>query len=361
MFFFFKGRIAFYAILKAIGISENDEILLPGFTCVVVPNAIIYLGAKPVYIDINPNTYNIDPSKLEEKITPRTKAIVVQHTFGIPSEMDIVLDIARKHNIYVIEDSCHAIGSKYKGKEVGTFGDAAFFSSQWSKPVTTGLGGWAIINNPKIKKNLEEIYSKFRKPSFVENSLLRLQYALYSSLLTPSFFWIIQDVYRFLSHYGIAIGSSSKEELESKMPLDYKKIMSKWQKELLSKKLKNVSQIIKHRKWVTLEYEKYLPQIGIKPVSLSEDINSVFLRYPVLIKDKRKCLEEARKYRVEIGDWFSSPVHPKLSEWSKVKYERGMCPVSEEICSHIINLPTHLKIKEKEINKIIDFLASINK
>ncbi|MFN6946977.1 MAG: DegT/DnrJ/EryC1/StrS family aminotransferase, partial [Cytophagaceae bacterium] len=115
-------------------ISQGDEVILPGFTCIVVPNAIIYLGAKPVYVDINSETFNIDPQLIEENITEKTKAIIAQHTFGIPADMDKILHIANKHNLFVIEDSCHALGSKYKGKYVGSFGDAAFFSSQWSKP-----------------------------------------------------------------------------------------------------------------------------------------------------------------------------------------------------------------------------------
>ena len=142
-FYFFKGRVALYAILKSIGIGQGDEVILPGFTCVVVPNAITYLGAKPVYIDIASVTFNIDPSKIEEKITEKTRAIIAQHTFGIPAEMDIIMEMAKKYNLYVIEDSCHAIGSKYKGKEIGTFGDASFFF-----PVvkTCHNGAWRMGN-----------------------------------------------------------------------------------------------------------------------------------------------------------------------------------------------------------------------
>ncbi len=126
--YFFKGRVALYAILKAMEIQSGDEVILPGFTRVVVPNAIIYLNGRPVYVDIDKKTYNIDVTKIEEKIKYRTKAIVAQHTFGIPAEMDKISEIAKKYNLYVIEDACHAIGSKYKGKEVGPFSDAAFFS-----------------------------------------------------------------------------------------------------------------------------------------------------------------------------------------------------------------------------------------
>lgn len=356
-FCFFKGRVALYAILKAIGIKEGNEAILPGFTCVVVPNAITYLGAKPVYVDINPKTYNIDTAKIEEKITEKTKAIIVQHTYGIPAGMDKILQIAKKYNLHVIEDSCHTIGSKYKGKEVGTFGDAAFFSSQWSKPVTTGLGGWAVVNNPELRKKMDELYPDFIDPSFKEATLLRLQYLIYSKLFRPSTFWFAQNTYRMLSRFGIALGSSSNEELECKMPGGYEKKMSEWQKNLLVEKLGEMQRYIDHRKWITALYEEMLRKKGIKMVELSGDYEPVFLRYPVLVKDKRKVLEEAEKKRIELGDWFLSPVHPNLEGWDKIGYQKGMCPVAEDICNHVINLPTHMRIKEKEAHKIVNFIV----
>jgi len=355
--YYFKGRVALYAILKAIGVKRGDEIIIPGFTCIVVPNAITYLNVKPVYIDINPETYNIDYAKIEEKITGKAKVIIAQHTYGIPAEMDKIKDTARKHNLFVIEDSCHAIGSKYKGREVGTFGDAAFFSSQWSKPVTTGLGGWAVVNNPELKVKMEEQYPEFTDPATKEDMLLRLQYLIHSQILRPSTFWFVQNTYRMLSRFGIAMGSSSNEELECKMPAHYEKKMSEWQKNLVEKKLGGIQRIIDHRLWVTSLYEEMLKKKGIKTVKLPEYYKTVFLRYPVLVKDKSKVLEHARRKRIEIGDWFLSPVHPNLEGWEKISYERGMCPIAEDICEHMINLPTHMRIGEKEIERIVEFVA----
>jgi perosamine synthetase len=355
--YYFKGRVALYAILKAIGVKRGDEIILPGFTCIVVPNAITYLNAMPVYIDIAPETYNIDHAKMEEKITGKTKVIIAQHTYGIPAEMDKIKEIAGKYNLYVIEDSCHAIGSKYKGREVGTFGDAAFFSSQWSKPVTTGLGGWAVVNNPELKAKMEEQYPEFTDPVTKEDLLLRLQYLIHSQILRPSTFWVVQSTYRMLSRVGIAMGSSSNEELECKMPVGYEKKMSEWQKNLLEKKLGGIQRIIDHRIWITSLYEKMLRKRGIKTVELPEYYRTVFLRYPVLVKDKAKVLKEARRNRIEIGDWFLSPVHPNLGGWDKIGYQEGMCPIAENMCRHVINLPTHMKISEKEAERIVEFIS----
>jgi dTDP-4-amino-4,6-dideoxygalactose transaminase len=220
-FIFFKGRVALYAILKAMGIKRGDEIILPGFTCVVVPT-IIYLGAKPVYVDIDPLTYNIDPDKIEEKITDKTKVILVQHTFGIPADMGRIAEFAKKYNLYVIEDSCHALGSRYKGREVGSFGDAAFFSSQWSKPVTTGLGGWAVINNEQVQKNMAAIYPEFIEPSMREEIMLRLS-TLHSQDYSNHHYSGYTRTYRRLSKAGLVIGSSLVKNLNALCQLDMKR------------------------------------------------------------------------------------------------------------------------------------------
>jgi perosamine synthetase len=106
-FLFWKGRVALYAILKTLEIKEGDEIILPAFTCVVAVNPIIYLGANPVYVDIDPTTYNIDVSMIERKITEKTRAILAQNTFGLAPDLDMILEVANKYKLMVIEDRAH--------------------------------------------------------------------------------------------------------------------------------------------------------------------------------------------------------------------------------------------------------------
>ena len=151
---FWKGRVALYAILRALGVGEGDEVILPGYTCVVAVNPVKFLGARPVYVDIEPATYNLDPDLVESKITPRTKVIIAQHTYGYPAEMDAILDIANRHGLPVIEDSCLAIGSTYKGRKTGTFGLAAFWSFQWNKTFTTGIGGMVTTSDADLAAQL---------------------------------------------------------------------------------------------------------------------------------------------------------------------------------------------------------------
>lgn len=353
-FLFFRGRTAFYAILEALGIKSQDEIIVPGFTCMAVPNAIKYLGARPVYVDIDSKTFNIDPEKIEEKITQKTKAIIVQHTFGIPAEMDKIITITKERNIYLIEDSCHTLASKYKGNQVGTFGEAAFYSSQWSKPITTGLGGWAIVNSEDVRQKLSKVYERFTEPSKIDVFCLRFQFGLYSLLFKPPTFYFFQKWYRLISKLDIVPTSFSCSELECKMPKKYKQRGSQWQKSILKEKIAAIDSINAHRRHITSIYSKFLKGSGI-PV-LPDYYDVVFLSYPVLVKDKMKTLKEARGQRLELGDWFISPVHPVSKGLEKFEYYKGVCPVAENICEHIINLPTHTLISEAYAYKIVNFL-----
>jgi dTDP-4-amino-4,6-dideoxygalactose transaminase len=356
--FFFKGRVALYALLKALGIKEGDEIIIQAFTCLAVPNPIIWLGAKPVFVDIDPNTFNIDPSKIEEKITKKTKAIIVQHTFGVPAEIDKIREIAKRHNLYLIEDACHAIGSKYKGQLVGFLGDASFFSFGWGKPIVAGVGGCAIINNLEIENEMKKIYEKIRECSLKESIWLRIQYLAYSLLLTPSLFWFIRGAYRFLSKMKIIGSTFLEDELESKMPVEYIKKMPKIQKEVLMKELKRLDSLIDYRKRMVSEYKKMLSEIGIKTQKIPEYIEPVYLRYPILVNDKNRVVEEAQKNKIEIGDWYNTPVHPLIGEnLKKIGYCLGSCQVAEDVAKKIITLPVYEKVKEKDMKRTIEFLS----
>ena len=138
---FASGRMAFFSLIKTQGIGAGDEVIIPGFTCSVVANAIFRAGAKPVYADIDPETLGSDASAIARCITPKTKMIVAQHSFGIPCNIAEIADLAQSKGIFLVEDSALALDSKSQGKSVGNWGDAAFFSTDHSKPLNTIIGG----------------------------------------------------------------------------------------------------------------------------------------------------------------------------------------------------------------------------
>ena len=154
------------------GVKENDEVIIPAFTCVVVPNAILYLGAKPVYVDISIENYNTDINKLKEAVTSKTKVIICQNTFGLSSNIDEIIQLAEQHNLFTIEDCTHGFGGFYNGKPNGSHCDAAFYSTQWNKPYSTGIGGFLVVNNNRFVNEVKILESKKIKPTFFDNLVL---------------------------------------------------------------------------------------------------------------------------------------------------------------------------------------------
>ncbi len=141
-----SGTSGLHLAMIAADIKDGDEVITPSFSFIASANAVVYERAKPVFVDIDPQTACIDPAAVEAAITERTKAIMPVHAFGQPADMDPILDIARRHNLYVIEDACEAIGSDYKGRRAGTIGDAAVFAFYPNKQMTTGEGGMIVTN-----------------------------------------------------------------------------------------------------------------------------------------------------------------------------------------------------------------------
>lgn len=150
-----SGTDALHLALRALDIGEGDEVITTAFTFVATTEAIGIVGAHPVFADIDPDTFNIDPKDIEAKITPKTKAIIPVHLYGQPADMDMIMDIAKRFNLHVIEDCCQAIGAKYKGKNVGTFGDIGCFSFYPTKNLgAMGDGGLATTNSQYLKDRM---------------------------------------------------------------------------------------------------------------------------------------------------------------------------------------------------------------
>jgi perosamine synthetase len=154
------GTAALHLALLALGIGPGDEVIAPTLTYVATANAITYCGAYPVFVDSDPHTWNLDPSLLEEAITPRSKAIVVVHLYGNPVDMDPVLRTARAHGLPVVEDAAQAHGAEYKGQRVGALGDIGTFSFYGSKILTTGQGGMVVTDDEQLAIRVRQLRSQ---------------------------------------------------------------------------------------------------------------------------------------------------------------------------------------------------------
>src|SRR2546425_3991190 len=158
---FASGRIGLYGLLRALGVGDGAEVLLSVPTHIVVANAIRYTGARPVYVDCRLENYNIDVEEAERRITSRSRVLLLQHTFGIPVDMDAALAFARRHNLVVIEDCVHALGARHDGRPVGTFGRGAMFSTEETKTISTVMGGMAVKNDPHPASPLRAFLASF--------------------------------------------------------------------------------------------------------------------------------------------------------------------------------------------------------
>jgi perosamine synthetase len=160
-----SGTAALHLAIRALNIGPGDEVILPSFTFIAVANAVRYEGATPVFADIDPITLNIDPASVEAAITTRTRAIIAVHTFGIPAEMNALMQIASRHRLTIIEDACEAIGSTYNNQLVGTFSDIAVFGFYPNKQITTGEGGAMLVRNSQLASRIRALRNQGRYPS----------------------------------------------------------------------------------------------------------------------------------------------------------------------------------------------------
>ena len=183
--------------LAAIGIKPGDEVILADINWIASAAPITYLGAKPVFVDILPDTWCIDPKKIEEAITPKTKAIIAVHLYGNLCEIDEIMEIGKKHNLYVIEDAAEAIGSVYKGKKAGTIGDFGVFSFHGTKTITTGEGGMFVTNNEEFYNKVQILNSHGRNPK------------------NPKQFWAETVGFKYkISNIQAAIGCAQMEKVD---------------------------------------------------------------------------------------------------------------------------------------------------
>ena len=362
VFYYWRGRVALCAILRALELKSDDEVLLQAFTCLAVLSPIVGLGLKPVYVDIDPNTYNINPELLEKRITPRSRVIIVQHTFGIPAPMAAILALAQKHGLVVIEDCCHVLGSRYEGKDLGTFGDAAFYSYEWGKPIVIGVGGAAIIHSSSVLESVRSRYEQYLRAKMSDVAKVNVLYAAHSLLRRPALFWAVRGAYRLLSRSNFMVSSFREEEFEGKLNQEYEMRMPDILRRRLSTKSRGsrVMKSVHHRARLGREYEMFMRGLGLDIVDPPSGSETVFLRFPLIARDKDKVLEKARAAHIEMGDWFASPVHPLTpAQWPTVMYNKGSCPVAEHLSSSVVTLPVSDRVGTRDSRKALDFITKI--
>ncbi len=355
LFLTWKGRVALYAILEAMEIGEGDEVILPAFTCVVVPNAILYRGAIPIYVDIEKETLNASYESIVASVSENTKAIICQNTFGLSSDLDRIADFARKKGIYTIEDCTHGFGGTYHGEPNGSFCDAAFYSTQWNKPYSTGIGGIGWVRNDDVQKRLN--VSSYADPSWKSRTSLSLLLFVRKNMLRGWNYWPAVKLYRWLSKNNLVLGSSSGSEISDvQKPNGYELRSSQVQYKAGVKALEGLEAVLKRRKQNAMLLTRALADLGKYHVSEELHADHAFLKYPILVKDKSKIESLAVQNRLELGDWFNSQLHPVQSDLIRWGLNVEMYPISKHIATHILNIPCDTV----NVDRYVRFLEQFN-
>ena len=319
-----NGTSALHAACFAAGIQPGDEVITTPLTFAASSNCVLYCGGTPVFADVDPKTYNIDPEDIRRKITDKTKAIIAVHLAGQPCDMDEIHKIAKEHDLLVIEDGAHALGSVYKGKKVGTLSDMTTFSFHPVKPITTGEGGMIVTDN-------EEFYQKmmlFRSHGITrdENLMTRNDGPWFYQQLDLGYNYRITDI-------QCALGCSQMKKLDRFLAL---------------------------RKEIVARYNEAFADCEniIIPYQLPETESGWHL-YIVQVKncDRRKVFEALREHGIAVNvHYIPVYLHPYYQEHG---YKDVHCRNAEEVYSHIISLPLYPTLTEEQQQYVIETLKYV--
>lgn len=355
-FAFNSGRSCLLTALEAIGVGQGDEVIIQSFTCNAVINPILKFGAIPIFVDIQKDL-NMDISKLEEKITPKTKVVIAQHTFGMPGNIEAIKAICEKHKLILIEDCAHALGAKFKDKYCGAFGDMSFFSFGRDKVLSSVYGGMLCVNNPEILEKIKEVHRKTELPSEFWIGQQILHPILTNLLILPFYNVFLGKIIMALAiNLNLLSKSVTAEENQGRLPSYFPKRMPNALAILAKHQLNKLNRYNGHRRDIALFYEKELannPDFEIVFKNIPTGVEPIYLKFPLINKTKKDILARMKAHNVYLNDgWRDSAIMPPMTELSEMKYRKGSCALAEKISEEIIYLPTHINISINDAKKI---------
>lgn len=306
-----NGTVALDLALKVLGIGKGDEVLVPDFSFISTANCVLFQNAKPIFVDINEKTFNIDVEDLKEKITPKTKAIIGVHLFGHPFDVREIKEICKDKKLFLIEDCAQAHGAEYKNRKVGSFGDLSCFSFYATKNMTTGEGGAITTNNKKLAKKLRLLINHGQTKKY-QHSILGYNYRM--------------------TNIQAAIGLCQLKKLDK----------------FNEKRIKNAHYLNKNIKinGLTKPY--------IKPY-----VKHVFHQYVVKLEEnfglgREEFCQYLRKKGIDCAIHYPLPIH-KQPLYKKLGYsdKKVKCHVATEIARKVLSLPVHPGLKKKELEYMV--------
>jgi len=305
-----SGSSALFLALKSIGIKEGDEVITVPNTFIATAYTISHTGAKPVFVDVEEDTFNIDTTKIEDRITDKTKAILPVHLYGYPADMDPILEIAEKHNLKIVEDAAQAIGSEYKGKKIGSFGDVTAFSFYPTKNLGAyGDGGMIVTKDSKIAEKIK----------------------------------LLRNYGQKLKYHHILIGFNSR--------------LDEIQAAILKIKLKKLNKWIDLRRKNAKLYNKLLKNTHVITPIERQDSKHVYYLYVVRSSKRDKLQEWLKSQKIETMIHYPIPIHLQ-NAYKDLGYKRGDFPITEKCANEILSLPMFPELKSEQIRKIADCIRN---
>ncbi len=336
-----NGTDALVIALEALGIGAGDEVITTPFTFFATAESISAVGATPVFVDIRPDTYNLDEKKIEAKITPKTKAIMPVHIFGQPCEMDKINEIAKKHNLYVIEDACQAVGAMYKGKKAGNLADIACFSFFPTKNLgCAGDGGMITTNDEKLNVICQALRTHG------SGQAGQAAYNLIHNITDD----VNEDdgadntVYNPLKYYNYLIGHNSR--------------LDEVQATILRVKLKKLDEYNWMRREIALYYnEKLFGGNYVTPAQI-DDIESVYHLYILQSENRTEVVKSLAEKKIATGIYYPIPLHLQ-KVYKDLGYQPGDLPVAEYLSHRTFAIPCFPELTDEEKIYIVNALKEI--
>jgi dTDP-4-amino-4,6-dideoxygalactose transaminase len=354
-----SGRSGLLLVLKALQLKKNDEVLVQAFTCVAVPNAIIASGGRPVFVDTVQNGFNLDVENLKMKISKRTRALIVQHTFGTADDLETISNFCQQKGILLIEDCAHALGAKYHGRPVGSFGDVAVLSFGRDKVISSIFGGAVLTNHQEIIKKLT-LYERqlhFPTKKFIAKQLF---HPILFSLAIPLYFFphykfslgkLLVAGARKLSLISLPVSQKDKQG-QSDLPVNKLPEALAKQANLQWGKLEKFN---KNRQKIAHFYQKNLRHLTAKyPIQLPKNNEgSIYLRYSILTKNPEQMISFLARKGVGLGNWYRPVISPLGVNLQTINYKTGSCPHAEAVSHTVVNLPTHPKMSLADAQRVV--------
>ena len=311
-----SGTAGLHLSLLALKLGPGDEVLVPSFAFIAAANAIRYVGATPVFVDIDPLTLNLDPEKIAAAITPRTRAILVVHTFGCPAEMSSILELARRHNLFVLEDACEALGAEYEQQKLGSFGDVAVFAFYPNKQITTGEGGMVVTRDAALAAQMRALRNHGRYD-------------------TDDWFQHQEVGYNYrLSELACALGIVQLQRIESIL-IRRETIAREY-----SQLLKNLDDL-------------FLPPLDLPSRRISWFVYVVRLHPRYTQQDRDAILQDMTRNGIGCGRYFA-PIHlqPSYAAWRDL----DDLSITESQAARSLALPFFNRITTEEIESVVRVL-----